>query len=117
MSPIFALAAILMGWIDNPVTPALDDPSPPSAIGFEQVIEAAGRIDIPWYKGSLLVDIAGDLSERGDRARAQKLGSQGLAFVRAQIDKIGDERAGYLWVRLALAPEQARRPRHGSPIA
>jgi tetratricopeptide (TPR) repeat protein len=102
VNPILFLAAILLAWIENPVPLAEDDSPPPPVIGIDQVIEAAEKVETPWYRASLLVEIAGDLSEKGDRARAQKLASKGLAIVRAQIDTIGDERAGYLWVRLAL---------------
>jgi len=108
VSPIFPLAAILLVWIDNPVQLAGDDSPPPPVIGIAQVIEAAEKIEIPWYRASLLVEIASDLSERGDRARAQELANKGLAIVRAQIDKIGDEGAGYLWVRLALLQNTMR---------
>ena len=108
MSSMIPLAVILLAWIENPVPPAQDDALPPAVIDFEQVIEAAGEVAIPWYRANLLVEIASALSERGDCARARELASKGLAIVRAQIDQNVDESAGYLCVDLALLQNKLR---------
>lgn len=101
MSPIALLAAVLLSCFPSPVV-AADDSSPPAQISFDQAIKLASEVENPISRGTLLVEIAAAQTRRDNKTKARELANKGLALVRAQIDRIGDDRSGYVWVRLAL---------------